>query len=80
MTNDFKLSLPMTSRTDEVEAGVDTGVMVCGEATSDLELLLKVVIKLLVYVVHNGSEAVSLVDLVPIAHTVHNGQLLSSLL
>ena len=57
---------------DEVEADMDPGVVVGGEVPLDLELLLQPGLELAVDVVHDGAEAVLLVDLVPIAHLTTN--------
>lgn len=68
----------MSSRADEVKAGMYPGVMGSVQGPPDLELLLQIVIKLLVNIVNNGAEAVSLVDLVAISHCVNDRQLLSN--
>ena len=51
---------------------MDPGVVVGGEVPLDLELLLQPGLELAVDVVHDGAEAVLLVDLVPVAHLATN--------
>ena len=65
----------MAGGADEVKTSVYSRVVIGRQAAFNLEFLLQVVIKLLVYVVHDGSEAVALVDLVTIPHRVHYCQL-----
>ena len=59
---------------DEVQTHVDPGVVISREVPLDLELLLQPGLELAVDVVHNALEAVLLVDLVTIAHSVHLDQ------
>ena len=65
----------MSGGANEVEASVYSGVVGGDEGAPDLELLLQVVVELLVNVVHDGGEAVGLVNLVPVANRVHHRQL-----
>lgn len=43
----------MTRRRDEVQAGVDSGVVVVVEGALDFELLLQITLKLFINVVHH---------------------------
>lgn len=67
--------LPMTSWTDKVETGMDSSIMVGRETTFYLQFFLKVIIKLFVNVVNNGSETVFFVYLISIANSVNDCQL-----
>ena len=66
--------LRVPSGGDEVEAGMDTGVVEVDQVSLDLQLLLEVRLKLPVDVVHDGRAAVLLVDLVTKAGRAHHGQ------
>ena len=59
---------------DEVDAGVNAGVMVTLEVSFDLELLLEEVGELLINVLNDGLAAVLFVDLIPIASCAHHHQ------
>jgi hypothetical protein len=64
----------MASGTYEIEADMNTAIVISRKIALDLQFLLQVSFKLSVYVINDCLEAVLLVDLIAITDRIDNGQ------
>jgi len=73
------LHTPMTSGTYEIEADMNTAIMISRKIALNLQFLLQVSFKLSVYIINDCFEAVLLVDLIAITDRIDNGQFQSDI-
>lgn len=74
ITND-SLYLPMSCRTDEVQANVDSRIVISMQCSFDFQLLLQKSFELRVDVIDDGVIAVLFINLITVANSIDDGEL-----